>query len=151
MAAQENPGMALYREKFETFKKLSAEMGAEKALEKMLEGYPEQVKKQMGQYIENDTLATGFAKAVPQFKTMGWEMEVVDISNKGMDAVIEIQKICPVLDMCKDYGLEKPCAVICDLDGRAIKQAFPDMPGQVLCRQADGACVCAFKYERKAR
>ena len=50
-----------------------------------------------------------------------------------------------------DIGTTKTCAVICDLDGRAIKQAFPDMPGQVLCRQADGACVCAFKYERKAR
>lgn len=78
-------------------------------------------------------------------------MEIVDISNKGMDAALEIQKTCPVLSICKEYGIEKPCSIICDLDVKATKEAFPGMKGNILCSQADGACVCMFKYEREAK
>lgn len=151
MAEQNNPGYEFFRKRFETFKKLAVEMGEKKAWEKMFEGYPENHKKMMGQFIDNDTLAGGFRKAIPDFKKGGWEMEVVDISNKGMDAVIEIQKICPALYICKEYGYEKPCFLVCEMDGEATKKVFPDMKGEILCRQADGACVCVFKYERKAK
>ena len=78
-------------------------------------------------------------------------MDVVDISNKGMDAVLEIQKICPALSYYREYGFEKPCSLICEMDGRASKVAFPDLKGEFLCTQADGASVCVFKYERKAK
>jgi len=150
MADQKNPGSDIFRKRFETFKELSQEMGEEKAWDKMFEGYPEKHKKMMGQFIDNDTLANGFSKAIPAFKQGGWDMEVVDISNKGMDAVIEIQKVCPALSICREYGYEKPCFLVCKMDGEATKKAFPEMSGEILCRQADGACVCAFKYERKA-
>ena len=150
MADQKNPGSEIFRKRFETFKELSEEMGEEKAWDKMFEGYPEKHKKMMGQFIDNDTLANGFSKAIPAFKQGGWDMEVIDISNKGMDAVIEIQKVCPALSICREYGYEKPCFLVCKMDGEATKKAFPEMSGEILCRQADGACVCAFKYERKA-
>jgi len=48
-------------------------------------------------------------------------------------------------------GIEKPCSIICDLDVKATKEAFPGMKGNILCSQADGACVCMFKYEREAK
>jgi len=151
MTERENSGSEIFRKRFETFNKLSEEMGEKKAWEKMFEGYPEQHKKRMGHFIDDDTLASGFSRAIPAFKQGGWDMEVVDISNKGMDAVIEIQKVCPALGICRDYGYEQPCFLVCEMDGEATKRAFPDMHGEILCRQADGACVCAFKYERKGR
>ena len=151
MTEKRSPGEEMFRKKFETYKKLSEEMGGEKAWEKMFEGYPEIHKKRMGQFIDNDTLFGGFSKAIEAFKQSGFDMEVVDISNKGMDAVIEIQKTCPSLNLSKEYGHEKPCFLVCDMDGEATKQSMPDLHGEVLCRQADGACVCAFKYERKAK
>ena len=151
MAEHTNPGHEIFRKKFETFKKLKEEMGEKRAWEKMFEGYPERHKKLMGQFIDHDTLASGFRKAILEFKKGGWEMEVVDISNRGMDAVIEIQKECSALGICKEYGYEKPCFLVCEMDGEATKRVFPDMKGDILCRQADGACVCVFKYERKAR
>ena len=141
----------LFRQKFERFKKLKEEMGEEKAWEKMFEGYPERQKKNMGRFIENNTLAEGFREAIPQYKQVGMEMEVIDISNKGIDAVLEIQKICPALPYYKEYGFEKPCTLICEMDGKASKIAFPELMGEFLCTLAEGACVCVFKYERKAK
>ena len=84
----DNLGPEIFRQKFEQFKKLKEEMGEEKAWEKMFEGYPERQKKNMGQFIENNTLAEGFREAIPQYKQVGMEMEIVDISNKEMDAVL---------------------------------------------------------------
>ena len=151
MGQQSNQEVKFFRKRFETFKRLSEEIGEKKAWEKMFEGYPERHKKLMGQFIDNDTLARGFSKAIPEFKKGGWEMEVVNISNKGMDAVIEIQKVCPALSICKEYGYDKPCFLVCEMDGEATKRAFPEMGGEILCRQVEGACVCVFKYERKAK
>ena len=151
MPEQNNPGSEIFRKRFETFNQLKDEMGEEKAWEKMFEGYPERHKKMMGPFIDNDTLAGGFTKAIAQFKKAGWDMQVIDISNKEMDAVIEIQNVCPALNICKEYGYEKPCFLVCEMDGKAAQISFPDMKGDILCRQADGACVCVFKYERKGR
>lgn len=151
MAERESDGRGIFRKRFATFKQLAQELGEKDAWKKMFEGYPELHKKRMGHYIDNDTLASGFSRAIPEFKKGGWDMEVVDISNRGMDAVIEIQKVCPALGVCRDYGYAKPCFLVCEMDGEATKKAFPDMQGEILCRQADGACVCAFKYERKAK
>lgn len=75
-------------------------------------------------------------------------MEVVDISNKGMDAALEIQNVCPVNDMHKEFGFESPCFLICAPDGPAIGEAFPELKVKTLCRQADGDCICMFKFER---
>ena len=141
----------VFRQKFERFKKLKEEVGEEKAWEKMFEGYPERQKKLMGPFIENNSLAEGFGRAIPEYREIGMEMKVVDISNKGMDAVLEIQEICPALPYYKEYGFEKPCTLICELDGKASKIAFPELKGEFLCTQAEGACVCVFKYERKAK
>jgi predicted ArsR family transcriptional regulator len=136
--------------KFSKFKELSEQSGPEKAWEKMLEGFPEQQQHRMSPFIANATLAEGFSKAIPFFKSVGMEMEVVDISNNKMDAALEIQKYCPYLDISKEYGFETPCHVICELDVEATRRAFPEMKGEILSRQAFGSCVCLFKYERVA-
>jgi predicted ArsR family transcriptional regulator len=151
MAETKVPGVEMLKKKFEQFNKLKEEVGDEKAWEKIFEGYPERQKKNMGQFIEDNTLADGFGKAVPYYKQIGMDMEVVDISNNDMDAVLEIQKTCPVLSVCKEYGFEKPCDLICALDVRATKEAFPGMKGAILSAQADGDSVCLFKYERKKK
>ena len=144
-------GTELFRKRFEQFEKLKEEFGEEKAWEKLFEGYPERQKKNMGSFIDNNTLAEGFSLAIPSYKEFGMEMEVIDVSNHGMDAVIEIQKTCPALPFYKEYGFEKPCELICEMDGKASKIAFPELNAKFLCTQAEGACVCAFKYERKAK
>ena len=41
MAEQKNPVADIFRKKFEMFAKLKAEIGEQKAWEKMFEGYPE--------------------------------------------------------------------------------------------------------------
>ena|SRR5210317_301912 len=151
MAEPKVPGVEMLKKKFEQFKQLKEEIGEEKAWEKVFEGYPERQKKNMGQFIENNTLAEGFSKAVPYYKQIGMDMEVVDISNNDMDAVLEIQKTCPVLSVSKEYGFDKPCDLICALDVRATKEAFPGMKGAILSAQADGDSVCLFKYERKKK
>ena len=151
MAEPKVPGVEMLKKKFEQFKQLKEEVGEEKAWEKSFEGYPERQKKNMGQFIENNSLAEGFSKAVPYYKQIGMDMEVVDISNNDMDAVLEIQKTCPVLSICKEYGFDKPCDLICALDVRATKEAFPGMKGAILSAQADGDSVCLFKYERKKK
>jgi predicted ArsR family transcriptional regulator len=138
----------MFRQKFARFAKLVAEMTEESAWEKMLEGYAERQKQRMGAFIEHATLAQGFAKAIPLFKRLGMDMAVFDISTPHVDAVLEVQSTCPVLSLCQEYGLSKPCRVICELDVEATRRAFPGLKGEILSRQADGACVCVFKYER---
>jgi predicted ArsR family transcriptional regulator len=148
MSKQTPKAEEMFRKKFETFRELAIAVGEEQAFEKMLEGYPERQKKQLGAFIDDRTLADGFTEAIPIFEKMGMEMGVYDISNLGVDAVIEVQKSCPVLAVCKEYGLAKPCRVICEMDAEASRRAFPGMNVEILSRQADGACVCVFKYER---
>jgi predicted ArsR family transcriptional regulator len=126
-------------------------MGPEQAWEKMLEGYPQRQKEHMGTFIDNATLAKGFTQAIPAFKKLGMEMEVIDISNQGSDAVLEVQRRCPVLGIYKEYGLEIPCHVICEMDIEATRRAFPEIKAEILSRQATGDCVCLFKYERPAQ
>jgi hypothetical protein len=143
--------LARTHQKFATFKALSEELGSEQAWEKMLEGFPEQQKERMTPFLAEATLAKGFTNAIPFFKLVGMEMEVVDISNNGMDAVLEIQKVCPYLEVCKEHGFDTPCHVICEMDVEATHRAFPEMKGEILCRQAFGSAVCVFKYERPAK
>jgi len=136
------------RKKFSRFKKLSEQHGEAVAWETMLEGFPEIQKQRMGPLLERPTLAEAFREAIPQFRSIGMEMEVVDISNRDIDAVLEIQRVCPWLEIYKEYEFETPCHVICELDMEATHRAFPEMRGEILCRQALGAPVCIFKYER---
>jgi predicted ArsR family transcriptional regulator len=137
-----------FRARFERYRTLSAELGESHAFETMLDGYPERQRQKMGPYIANATLAEGFSRAIPRFREIGMNMEVLDVSNGAVDAAIEVQRICPFLDMCRDYGLAKPCRVICQMDIEATQRAFPELKVDLLCAQADGACVCVFKYER---
>jgi len=139
------------RKKFSRFSKLIAESGEENAWETMLEGFPELQKQRMGPLLEQPTLIAGFRLAIPSFHAIGMEMEAVDISNRGIDAALEIQKFCPYLEVCKDYGFDTPCKVICEMDMEASHRAFPEMKGEILCRQACGSPVCIFKYERPAK
>jgi len=143
--------MEKFRKKFETYRKIMDEEGEQKAWDTLFEGYPERQKKNMGQFIDNDTLANGFAKAIPFYKQIGMDMAVIDISNDGMDAVIEVQRVCPVMALAKEYGFDKPCKVICEMDVEATKKGFGNMSGGIIASKADGDCVCLFKYEREKK
>ena len=138
-------------EKFSKFRDLIAQDGEEKAWEAMLEGFPEMQKQRMGPLLAKPTLIEGFTLAIPAFNAIGMEMEAIDISNSVIDAALEIQKVCPYLDVCKEYGFDTPCHVICELDMEASHRAFPEMKSEILCRQALGSPVCIFKYERPAK
>lgn len=139
------------RKKFSQFRELGGRYGEAKAWETMLEGFPELQKERMGPLLAMHTLAEGFRAAVPYFNAVGMNMEVVDISNRDIDAALEIQRFCPWLEVCREYGFDIPCHVICEMDMEASHRAFPDMKGEILCRQAYGAPVCIFKYERPAK
>lgn len=136
------------RKKFSRFRELSGQYGESVAWETMLEGFPEIQKQRMGPLLTLPTLAKAFREAIPQFKTIGMEMDVMDISSRGIDAVLEIQRICPWLEVCREYGFETPCHVICELDMEATRRAFPEMKGEILSRIAFSSPVCIFKYER---
>jgi predicted ArsR family transcriptional regulator len=143
--------MEIFKKKFETYKKIMDEEGEQKAWDTLMEGYPERQKQNMGRFIDNDTLANGFTQAIPFYKQMGMDMAVIDISNDGMDAVIEVQRVCPVFDLAKEYGFDKPCKVICEMDVAATKKGFGNMSGGIIASKAAGDCVCLFKYEREQK
>ena len=143
--------MELFRKKFETYKKIMDEEGEQKAWDTLFEGYPERQKAHMGQFIDNASLAEGFTQAIPLYKQMGMDMAVIDISNDGMDAVIEVQKVCPVMELAKEFGFDKPCKVICEMDVAATIKGFGNMSGGIIASKAAGDCVCLFKYERKTK
>ena len=125
------------------------EAGEQQAWDVLFDGYPERQRKNMSR-IETASLVDAFSEAIETYKQIGMEMDVYDISNNGKDAVIEVQKICPAMDIAKEFGFDKPCKVICEMDMEATQIAFADQNMQIsiLCRQADGDCVCIFKYER---
>jgi hypothetical protein len=144
----ESKAMSLFRNRFVRYKKLAKEMGDEAAFEKMMEKYPEQQKALMGAFIDNATLAEGFKKPIPLLKMMGFVTEIVDISQNGTDATLEIQRVCPALSLAKEYGFETPCYLLCEMEQEAARRAFPGLKASILSKQAEGDCVCVFKYER---
>jgi len=144
----ESKAMSLFRNRFKRYKKLVEEIGDEAAFEKMMEKYPKQQKALMGTFIDNNVLAIGFKKASPLLGLMGFVMEIVDVSQNGTDAALEIQRVCPVLSISKEYGFDNPCRVFCEMEQEATRRAFPNMKASILSKQAEGSCVCVFKYER---
>ena len=110
--------------------------------------YPEQQKALMGTFIEHNTLAQGFTQAAPLLGLMGFVMDVVDISQNGTDAALELQRVCPFLSLAQEYGVESPCRVFCEMEQEATRRAFPGIKAAILSKQAEGDCVCVFKYER---
>ena len=62
MSKQAPKAEKMFRKKFETFRELAIAVGEEQAFEKMLEGYPERQKKQLGAFIDDRSLADGFSK-----------------------------------------------------------------------------------------
>ena len=140
--------LELFRKKFKTYRKVLDESGEEKAWDTLFDGYPERQRKNMGMLINGTSLYEGFSKGIPLYKKMGMDMEVIDISTDTIDGAIEIQRTCPAMALCKEYGFEKPCHIICEMDVAATTTGFEDMKGGILGRMADGDCVCIFKYER---
>lgn len=141
------------KEKFLRFRELVSLYGEDMAIKTMLDrdGLPELQKKRMGPFLCLPSLAEGFLAALPFFNAIGMKMEVVDISNQGIDAVLEIQRFCPWLELSKEFGFETPCRMICEMDMMASAKVFPELKGVILCRIAEGSSVCIFKYERKAK
>ncbi|WP_414564555.1 hypothetical protein [Anabaena sp. CCY 9613] len=144
----EAKSMNLFRKRFQKYKKLVEELGEAAAFEKMMEKYPEQQKALMGTFIDDNTLAQGFQQAAPLLGLMGFVMDVVDVSQQGTDAALEIQRVCPVLSLAKEYGFDHPCVVFCEMEQEATRRAFPGIKAAILSKQAAGDCVCVFKYER---
>lgn len=140
--------MDMFRKKFEDYKRISASEGPQAAHDFLMQGYAQRQRDNLGPYIENTTLYEGFKKAIPIYAQLGMVMEAVDISDSGMDAVIEVHHVCPFMDMAKEFGFAKPCPVICDLDVEATIEAFDGFTGKTISCKADGDCVCIFKYER---
>jgi predicted ArsR family transcriptional regulator len=138
----------MFRNRFAAYRKLVNQIGEDAAYEKMMKGYPEQQKAFLGAFIDHATLAEGFNDAIPIFRIMGFDMKSYDVSQDGKDAVLEIQKVCPVLAISQEYGFESPCKIVCEIEQDAIKKAFPDIKADILSRKANGDCVCIFKYER---
>ena len=138
----------LLRQRFEHFAKLRAEYGSAKARQMMMNGQAEHQKELMSPFITGVSLAEGFRHSIPIFEQLGMKMEVVDISNQGKDAVLEIQRVCPYMALASEFKLPKPCQITCDMEVEAINQAFPEMQGRILSKLAEGDCVCLFKYER---
>jgi hypothetical protein len=143
--------LASLREKFATYRALSAELGPALAWERMLVGSPERQKQVMGPLLDQWSLPEAFARAVPYFKLLGADLEVVDVSTPELDAALQIQRACPSLALCGEYGFSTPCHVVCELDVEATHRAYPKMQGTILCRLADGSSVCVFKYQRPRR
>ncbi len=141
---------AQLRVRFEYFAQLRAEYGTARALEMLREGLPERQKQLMGPLIAGVSLAEGFRRSIPIFEQLGMDMEVVDLSNQGQDAVLEIQRVCPYRELAAEFGLPTPCRITCDLGVAAIQQAFPELKGKILSKLASGDCACLFKYERAA-
>ena len=146
----ESKAVNLFRKRFQKYKNLVAEKGDAAAFEEMMEKYPEQQKALMGTFIDHNTLAKGFTQAAPLLGLMGFEMDVVDVSQNGTDAALEIQRVCPVLSIAKEYGFDSPCRVFCEMEQEATRRAFPGIKAAILSKQSEGDCVCVFKYERNA-
>ena len=144
----ESKAINLFRNRFVRYKKLAKEMGDEAAFEKMMEKYPEQQKALMGAFIDNATLAEGFKKPIPLLRMMGFITEIIDISQNGTDAALEIQRVCPALSLAQEYGFQTPCYLLCEMEQEAARRAFPGLKASILSKQAEGDCVCVFKYER---
>jgi len=139
---------ARLRDRFEQFARLRAQYGTAKAIEMLREGLPERQKTLMGPLITGVSLAEGFRRSIPIFEQLGMDMEVVDLSNQGKDAVLEIQRVCPYRELAVEFGLPTPCQITCDLEVEAIQKAFPEIEGRILSKLASGDCACLFKYER---
>ena len=71
--------MEMFKKKFETYKKIMDDDGEQKAWDTLMEGYTERQKQNMGSFIDNDTLANGFTKAITFYKQIGMDMDVHDI------------------------------------------------------------------------
>jgi predicted ArsR family transcriptional regulator len=138
----------LFRKRFVRYQALVEEMGEAQAYEAMLEKYPQQQKALMGTFIDNASLAKGFTQAVPLLGLMGFQTEIMDVSQPGIDATLEIQKVCPFLGLEQEYGFETPCRLFCEMEQEAARRAFPGLKAEILSKKAEGACVCVFKYER---
>ena len=136
------------RERFEKFAQLREQYGTSQALEMLKQGLPERQKTLMSPFITGVSLAEGFRRAIPIFEQLGMKMEVIDLSNRDQDAVLEIQRVCPYWELAREFDLPTPCQITCDLEVEAIQKAFPNIKGSILSKLASGDCACLFKYER---
>ncbi|MBE9060626.1 L-2-amino-thiazoline-4-carboxylic acid hydrolase [cf. Phormidesmis sp. LEGE 11477] len=141
----------LFRKRFVRYQKLAAELGDDAAYEAMLKHYPAQQKALMGAFIDDNSLAKGFQKAIPLLGLMGFKTEVVDVSQHNTDAALEIQRVCPFIGLAEEYGFDTPCTLFCEMEQEAARRAFPGLKAEILSKKAEGNCVCVFKYERAAR
>lgn len=148
MPTPEEQLTAAARTRFSNYLQLAASAGEANAWEALLEGFIELQRQRMGPFLTRPTLAEGFRAAIPFFKEAGMEMEAVDISNNGIDAVLEIQRRCPYIEIAREFELDPPCHVICEMDLEASRRAFPGLKSRILARQALASPVCIFMYER---
>lgn len=139
---------SLFRKRFIRYEMLVNQVGEAKAYEAMMEHYPQQQKALMGTFIDHSPLAVGFTKAIPLLRLMGFETEVIDISQNGIDAALEIQRVCPFMALAQEYEINSPCQLFCEMEQEAARRAFTGLKASILTSQQAGSCVCVFKYER---
>lgn len=138
------------RERFVRYQELRAAHGDARAKELLLARETERERAQMGPLIRDRTLAKALTLAIPVFEGLGMRMRVVDVSNRGSDAALEIQERCPYAELAREFGVGRPCTLTCELDAEAVMRAFPPMRTKLVSCQADGDCTCIFKHERPA-
>jgi predicted ArsR family transcriptional regulator len=141
----------LFRKRFTRYQTLVEEIGEAGAYDAMMKHYPQQQKALMGTFIDSATLAAGFTKAIPLLKLMGFETQVIDVSQNGIDAALEIQSVCPFMALAQEYKMASPCQLFCEMEQEAARRAFAGLKASILTSQQAGSCVCVFKYERPAQ
>ncbi|NTW63625.1 MAG: L-2-amino-thiazoline-4-carboxylic acid hydrolase [Chlorobiaceae bacterium] len=137
--------------KFAAYKTLNEQSGPEQARIEMLKLFADEQINHMMPFIAKATLAEGVSLAIPFFKSIGMEMIVVDISNNGTDAALEIHKHCPYMKIAGKYGFATPCHIFCEIEMDVTLRAFPSIKAEIISRMAYDSSVCIFKYERRAR
>ncbi|MBV5327897.1 MAG: L-2-amino-thiazoline-4-carboxylic acid hydrolase [Chlorobium sp.] len=143
--------LAETHQKFDVYKKLSEQSGPEQAWIQMLRYYPDEQIKRMMPFLDKSSLAEGFALGIPFLKSIGIGAVVVDISNNGIDAALEIHKQCPYMKISKKYGFAEPCHIICEMEMEIIRRAFPGTKAEIISRKTYDSSICVFKYERRIR
>ena len=151
MSFDNSKANSLLRNRFIKYTNLAKEIGETAAFEELVEKYPETQQLLVGLFSDGNTLAKEFRKKIPLLQSVGFATEIVDVSQAGQDAALEIQRACPALSLAKEYGLETPCRVLCEMEQEAVIRAYSNIKASVMSKITAGDCVCIFKYERPAQ
>ncbi|WP_073489972.1 hypothetical protein [Streptoalloteichus hindustanus] len=136
-------------ERLRRYHRLRALHGASHARELMVREETANQAATLGPLLGADTLATGFARAVPILASLGLVVDFVDVSTGDEDAALELMITCTCLRAAEELGAAEREPVLCDVELAAACRALPVLSAQVLARQTDGRPCCVFRYARR--